>query len=408
MTTQLPENDIPLDEEAELNFDEEEEKEKKKRRWLLLLLMALLLLLCCAGGLFYRYIREPLPLPEMLPLPIQVSYPPHYLFSIYQADQPVGVALSPEGDRIYVTETGGERLVKMFDRDGDLLGSFAPPRTGPADRAPVYLATDRRGRLFVTDRLQHAVFVYDREGAYLDTILSPNLTLSEYVAKHAGKFQPPSDVMAYNQFEQKVHYQKLGDFEQTLPPPDPPVWSPLGIRFDGTGKMLLTDVAREGFNVIREIPAEAVMSASWQEFNPPESKFGAYGQSDGQFLFPNAAVTDSRGRIYISDGNNGRISVWDGQGKFLFHFGQGSGDGALNLPRGAAIDWRDRLYVVDAVGQNVKAYDVSGAEPKFLFIFGDVGQGDGQFNYPNDIAWDANGRLYVADRENNRVQVWSY
>jgi DNA-binding beta-propeller fold protein YncE len=72
------------------------------------------------------------------------------------------------------------------------------------------------------------------------------------------------------------------------------------------------------------------------------------------------------------------------------------------------MDARDRLHVVDAVEQNVKVYDVSGAEPLYLFTFGEWGKGDGQFNYPNDIAMDVTGRLYVADRENDRIQVWSY
>jgi len=413
MSTDVSKSDASLVEVDEtdaslVEVEQEEEKEEKRRRWLLLLLLLLLMLLLCVSGLFCRYVQRPVPLPDIVPLPVEVNYPPHYLFSIYEVDKPVGVTLSPEEDRIYVTETGGERMVKMFDRDGNLLDSFAPPRTSPGERSPVYLATDRTGRVYVTDRLQHAVFVYDRDGSYLDTILGPDLTLSEYVSKHAGEVRPLSDVFTYNQFEPDVYYRKLGEFEQTLPAPDPPAWSPLGIRFDGTGTMLLTDVASEGFNVIREIPAEVILAASWQVFNPPQSMFGAYGQGDGQFLFPNSAVADSHGRVYVSDGNNGRISLWDGQGGFLFHFGQGSGDGALSLPRGAATDARDRLYVVDAVGQDVKVYDVSESKPSFLFTFGDVGLGDGQFNYPNDVALDSYGRVYVADRENNRIQVWSY
>jgi DNA-binding beta-propeller fold protein YncE len=171
--------------------------------------------------------------------------------------------------------------------------------------------------------------------------------------------------------------------------------------------MLLTDVI-ESQNSVREIPGNAVMALTWQDFNPVMSKFGVSGQNNGQLLFPNDALTDSQGRVYVMDGNNGRISVWDKMRVFQFNFGKGSGDGALNLPRGAAIDSRDRLHVVDAVGQNVKVYDVSGPEPKFLYVFGDMGLGDGQFNYPNDIALDGTGRLYIADRENNRIQVWSY
>lgn len=400
MSTLLPENNVIIPIETE-------EEEEKRRRLLLSLLMLLLMLLVCAVALFVRYLRWPEPLPEFLSLPVVVNYPPHYLFSIYGVEKPVGVALSPHDERIYVAETGGERLVKMFDRDGDPLSSFAPPRTRSGERSPVYLATNSTGRVFVTDRLQHAVFVYDRDGTYLDTILGPGLTLSEYVSTHMDGLQAGT-TSAYDAFEPYVYYQKPGAVERTLPVPDPVGWAPLGVRIDGTGRMLLTDVARKGFNVVREIPANVIMATSWQDFDPPEIMFGAYGQDNGQFIFPNVAVADSQGRIYVSDGNNGRISVWDDQGNFLFHFGQGAGEGSLSLPRGAVIDARDRLYVVDAVGQSVNVYDVSGPAFSFLFTFGSWGAGDGQFNYPGDIALDATGRLYITDRENNRVQVWSY
>ena len=384
-----------------------EEREEEQRRRLLLLLLFLLVLLACVGVLFFRYLRRPAPLPDLLPVPVAANYSPHYLFSIYGVDKPVGVALSPGGNQIYVTETGGDRMVKVFDRDGDPLGSFVPPRTRPGERSPVYLATDSAGRVFVTDRLQHAVFVYDRDGVYLDTILGPELTLSEYVSEHLGEQQ--TDVtFTYNIFEAAVRYQALGKAERTLPAPESASWSPLGIRIDRTGKLLLTDVVHER-HTVRTIPPGIVGSGD----DVYVGAFGDYGQGDGQFLFPNAAVTDSRGRIYVTDSNNGRVSIWQvsasgGQGRFIGHFGQGAGDDALNLPRGATVDARDRLYVVDTVGQDVHVYDVSGAEPDFLFSFGGWGLGDGQFDYPNDVAVDATGRLYVTDRENNRVQVWSY
>lgn len=386
--------------------EQEQEEEKKKKRRLLLLLLLVVTLLLCVCVMFCRYLLQPAPLPELLPIPVDANYPPHYLFSIYGVEQPVGVALSPQGDRIYVAETGGDRLIQMFDRDGNPLGSFAPPRTRHPERSPVYLAVDSTGRVFATDRLQHAVFVYDQEGNYLDTILAPDLTLSEYVSKHVNGLLS-SATIAYNLFETDVYYQNPGEVEQTLPVPSSFDWAPLGIRIDETGNMLMTDVDQDR-NVVRRIPAAAIQTDSWHDFDPPQKMFGETGQGNGQLLFPNSAVSDSQGWIYVTDGNNGRISVWDGQGNFLFTFGRGTGDGALNLPRGAAIDGRSRLYVVDAVGQNVKVYDVSGPEPSFLFAFGDWGPGDGQFDYPNDIALDATGRLYIADRENDRVQVWSY
>ncbi|NOZ71509.1 MAG: hypothetical protein GXP38_06295 [Chloroflexi bacterium] len=381
-------------------------EEKRRRKLLLAILFALLLVLVFVSFIFASYLNQPEPLPELLPVPVEVNYPPHYMFSIYEVDGPIGVAVSPDGDRFYVTESRGERLIKMFDTDGNLLGSFSLPGVKPGERSPVYIATDSRGRVYVTDRLQHAIIVFNRDGGYLDTILSPTLTLSEYVSKHTGT-APSLGSYSYNIFSDEVTYQDADGNAQTLPRPDYASWAPLGIRFDTKDQMILTDVT-EGRHSVMVVPASVIMSPDWLNFDLSAFQFGISGQGNGQFLFPNAAVADSQGRMIVSDGNNGRLSVWNDQGGFLFHFGAGSGDGALSLPRGMAIDNRDRLHVVDAVGQDVKIYDFSGPEPSFLFSFGSMGNLSAQFNYPNDIAVSVSGRLYVADRENNRIQIWSY
>ena len=402
MNTQITESDGSLTEPKAGGNN----KEKRRRRFLLFLLVVLLFQVVCVYTLAARYIVRPEPLPDMVPGLAQLNYPPHYMFSIYGVDKPVGVAVSPQGDRIYVAETGGQRLVKMFNLDGKDIGSFAPPRTTPAQRSPVYLTADSSGRVYVADRLQHAVFLYDQTGKYMDTILAPNLTLSRYVSGQLNGASTGAPY-AFNQFEQYVYYQTGGAAEQTLPTPVPSHWAPLGVRVVKGGELLLTDLTTD-HHTVRAIPAQWIVGPSLQGFDPPETLFGGSGQGNGQFLFPNTAVADSRGRIYVTDGNNARISVWDGQGRFLMHLGKGVGDSALSLPRGAAIDSHDRLHVADAVGQSVKVYDVSKSEPAFLFSFGEWGQGNGQFNCPNDVGLDGSGRLYVVDRENDRVQVWSY
>ncbi len=398
------------EEDAPILPPSEDEEEKRRRKILLAALLALVAALCLVAYLFVRYLNRPEPLPELLPVPVEVNYPPHYLFAIYDVDAPLGVALSPEGDRLYVTESRGERLIKIFDTKGNLLGSFAPPRTTPAERSPVYIATDAQGRVFVTDRLQHAVFVYDRDGNYLDTILAPTLTLSEYIAKHTGA-KPQPGTFAYDIFEEEVHYQDTEGNDKTLPRPDRPTWAPLGVAFTTDGRLILTDVGRkEGKENHRVLifPAEIIAATDWTEFNPAIQQFGSFGEADDQFQFPNMAVLDAQGRFIVSDGNNGRLSVWDAQGNFLYLLGAGTGAGALNLPRGLFLDDRQRLYVADAVGQAIRVYDFAAEEPTFLFSFGVPGTLKGQFNYPNAVVVDASGRLYITDRENNRVQVWSY
>lgn len=385
---------------------QDKHSEERKRRLLVLFEMVLLLVFVGQSVVFIGYLVKPKPLPELLPASVSLSFPPHYVFSIYSVDKPVSVALSPDGDRIYVAETEGERLVKIFDRDGKLTGSFAPPRTITPERSPVYLAVSQSGKVFVSDRAQHAIFVFDALGNYLDTILSPTLTLSEFVSKHTGGLAPGTR-FGYNLFDPSVYYQKPGETEQTLPAPDIYDWSPLGLRVDLEGRLIFTDVADDR-SLVQFFPQSAINSEIWTDFDYDGTKFGEYGQQAGELAYPNSAIVDSRGRVFVSDSNNSRISVWDSQGNFLFNFGRGTGDGALSLPRGLALDEKERLYIVDPVGQSVKVFNVSGDEVDFLFTFGEYGMGDGQFNYPNDVALDKTGRVYVVDRENNRVQVWLY
>jgi len=295
----------------------------------------------------------------------------------------------------------------MYDRKGEQIGSFASPNTLPAQRAPVYLSLDSRGNVYLTDRLQHAVFIFDQDGEYLETLLAPQLTLSEFVSQHTNEKRDGAD-LSLNFFTGGISALSVDPLEEASLLSDLPEWSPLGIRIDREDRLLLTDVTRDR-NAVHVIQLDGSRSpGSWRSFEPPVTSYGASGNGEGEFLFPNSAVTDSLGRVYVSDGNNGRISVWDGRGRFLYDFGGGTGIGSLSLPRGLAMDERDRLYVVDTVGQRVNVYNVGGSEPEFMFGFGDFGLGDGLFNYPGDIALDESGRLYITDRENNRVQVWSY
>lgn len=387
---------------------EEPEKEEKRRRLLLLFLLLLLLLSCCCAALFVRYLLKPAPLPELMSLPVEINYAPHYLYSIYGVELPVGAAVSPDGKKLYVAETGGDRLIKIIEADGGrLLKEFMPPNTSPGERSPVYIAVDASGRVYVTDRIQHAIFIYTGDGDYLDTIIAPNLTLSSYVASQLGGL-PQGTKYIYNNSQSGVWYQSAGATDWiSLPAPELEAWAPLGITITPDGRMLVTNVISDKSNII-EYPASVTSAENWTDFSPANSTFGSFGDGDGQFLYPNDVLVDSKGRYYSIDGNNARISVWDTARVFQYYFGSGTGEGAVSLPRGAYLDDRDRLFVVDAVGQNVKVYSVSGDQPEFLYIFGDLGVDDGQFNYPNDVVLFGTNIIYIVDRENNRIQVWSY
>jgi sugar lactone lactonase YvrE len=389
----------------QLSTPEDERAEKRRRRALLILLLLLLLLSCFVGYVIFRYATQPAPLPGLVPIG-EVNYPPAYKFSITGLDKPVGVAISADGRRVYGSESGGEGLIKAFDRDGNLVTKFAPPFTNPANRKFVYLAADAGGRVFAVDTYNNVIAVFDQDGSFLDGIIGRDTTLSEVVAEHVGGNLPAGTTFYYDNTNKAVVYQLPGKDSVTIADVQQVEWSPLGIRFDGAGNLLVTNIV-SGRHEVLIFPA-ADLQGSFADFNPSVESFGEEGKGDGQLSFPNSVVTDSKGNYYVSDGNNGRISVWAPDRTYKSFFGLGSGDTALNLPHGIWMDDRDRLHVVDTVGQVVRVYDVAGEDVTFLYGFGDFGADEAQFNFPNDIALDGTGRLYVADRENNRIQVWLY
>ena len=67
--------------------------------------------------------------------------------------------------------------------------------------------------------------------------------------------------------------------------------------------------------------------------------FGAYGVSAGQFIWPSTCTLDSRGRVYVSDEQLHRISVFDREGALLSTWGEhGAGEGQMDTPSGLAFD----------------------------------------------------------------------
>ena len=327
-----------------------EEEEKRRRRRLLLLLFLLLLFLTLLTTLSVWYLLFRKPISEILP-PFDQKTPPHYMFSVYGAQKPMGVAVAGAGGRGYVTESGGEKLVRVFDGAGNAVGTLRPPTDGKP-HTPVYVAVDPRdGDVYVTDRATGAIYIYDASGRYLRA------------------FSPTQPIDA---------------------------WQPLGVGLSPAGLWWVTDLSAPFHRV--EV---------FSEKGDLQQTIG----SAGQFDFPNMVAFDTTGNAYITDSNNGRLVILGPGGQQLAAIGRGASPGNLGLPRGVATDSVGRLYVADATGQFVHIYQVGTAadwRPVFLNEFGSQGIGDGQFEYPNGVAVDSRDRVYVTDRENNRVQVWGY
>jgi DNA-binding beta-propeller fold protein YncE len=326
----------------------------------LIILLAILVALGWVLMLATQYLRTKQPLSQLpgVPEPIgglfdRPSF--QYVRSITGLANPTGVAVGQDG-RVYVTDSGGQRTVHIFNSEGQELGSFAPPTDLAPSPVPVYVAVSPLGDVYVSDRGVAEIFIFSPDGTY------------------KGKVNPPAG------------------YED---------WHPLGLTFDAGGDLYVTDVTPDNHRVV-------VLD---QEGNLRVS-FGKQGEGVGEFSFPNGIAVDSSGRIFVADGNNGRMQAFDKDGNYLFMISRGMSPGDLSMPRGIAVDKDNRLIIADTSRGGVQAYilnDSSNEAPlKYLGSFsGDPGSGVA-FQFPNGLALDGHGNIWVTDRANGRVQEWSY
>lgn len=113
---------------------------------------------------------------------------------------------------------------------------------------------------------------------------------------------------------------------------------------------------------------------------------------------PTGVAVDSKGRVYILEGTDGRIRVVDDEKKIHTYAV------TLGRPVGLAIDGEDNLYYI--LGSRVYRLAPNGS-PVVVAGSGTTGySGDGglatraRLNRPSDVAVDGEGSLYIADQEN--------
>jgi DNA-binding beta-propeller fold protein YncE len=263
----------------------------------------------------------------------------------------MGVAVLPDGSKVFVTESEGDRVARVLDASGTEIGKMMPGAETGNEHVPVYAALKRAtNEIYVSDRPTGKIYIYDANGVY------------------QREFDPGPELVGFQ---------------------------PLGIAFDGAGNMLVTDVSDRPQRVL--------------VFDTAGKLVRTIG-TDAGLNFPNGVAADAAGYIYVTDANNGRLLVFGQDGALVAQVGRGAGSGNLGLPRGVAVAG-DRVYVADTTGHTVLVYNTYTPGDRsltFLGSFGAQGTANGAFEFPNGITVDDRGRVYVTDAGNDRVQVWSY
>lgn len=264
-------------------------------------------------------------------------------------DKPYGVAA--RDGKVYVGDTVG-RHVAVFDLNAKKYSRIGQDDPG-ALRMPFGMELDAGGNLYVVDGTLKRVHVYDPNGKFL-RMMGQDLKLSRPVGVAIDDERKRLYVVDAGGVESQEHKVRVLDLV--------------------TGKLL--------FDI------------------------GKRGDGPGELNLPRDAAVGKDGQVYVVDGGNFRIQVFDKDGKFVKTIGAiGRQSGQFSRPKEIAVDARGNLYVVDTAFGNFQIFD---AEGRLLLDVGSRGNSNApaKFMLPSGIAVDSDGRIYMADQFYRKVDVF--
>ena len=266
-------------------------------------------------------------------------------------------------DRVFVFNRG-DHPVAVFDPGGKPLfswgeGLFVRPHG-------IWIGKD--DAVYLTDDLDHTVHKFTPEGKRLWTL---------------GASGKPSDTGATS-----VDYR-------TIRQAGPPFHYPTNLAPAPSGELYISD--GYGNARIHKFSADGQLMVSW----------GEPGSGPGQFHVPHGIAVDAAGTVYVADRENSRVQLFSPEGEFLSEWKD------VARPCDLVIDALGRVYVAElgyragmwpgtvpphenATGGRVTIFDSRG-QLLARFGGGDNPSQPGDFFAPHDIWLDSQGSLYVSE-----------
>ncbi len=225
-------------------------------------------------------------------------------------DSPLGVAVNPGGDRIYVGNMG-RKNVEVYDRSGLLLRSLGNGNLGagtPEFSMPNDIVVAPDGRVFVVDSTEHCVKVYNQEGARTLTIGS--------LGNAPGEFDFPS-CLALSPDSAELYVGDQNNYRVQV------------FDLDGT--------------FLREFGGPLDLGAFQGNFGSVQSLLTVV--VDGEYT-----------EVHVVDATQNWVQVLTEDGAYLRTYGEtGTLPGQLNLPLDIAVDFEGKIIACNSGNRRVEA-----------------------------------------------------
>jgi DNA-binding beta-propeller fold protein YncE len=184
-------------------------------------------------------------------------------------NQPTKIALEPGTGNFYVADGYGNARVHKYSADGERLFSWGASGSAPGEFNLVHsVATDRQGRVYVADRENHRVQVFDDTGRYItqwNNLHRPcGLCITPGDPQRALIGQIPPSLRVNEKYPNlgaclsihDLNGKKLASFGQPFPGEDLPdqFWAPHGVAADSRGDIYVGEVSYSHFGLASSPP----------------------------------------------------------------------------------------------------------------------------------------------------------
>jgi hypothetical protein len=256
------------------------------------------------------------------------------------------------------------------------------------------VGTDSQDRVYVFNRGDHPICVFDREGHFL-TSWGEGL----FSRAHGLQIGPDDTLWCTDDGDHTVRKcTPDGRVLMTIGLPGAPAPYMSGRPFN---RCTHTALSPEGDLYV----SDGYGNAAVHKYSPEGRhllSWGAPGSEPGQFNLPHNIVCDAAGWVYVADRESHRVQVFDGQGRYQTQWNNLHRPCSMFLGRGPC----PCCYVgelgpvlpvnIDApnLGPRISVLDMEG---RLLSRFGALGEGPGQFWSPHGLAVDSQGDLYVGE-----------
>lgn len=289
-----------------------------------------------------------------------------------QFNRPFGIAVDPATHDLYIAERGNHRIQRVT-RDGAFVMKWGGLGAGAGEfQAPIAVAADGAGHVYVSDYGNHRVQKFRVQGAGAAAQVQHVATWGGQGAGH-GQFNGPYGLTldpAGNVWVADTHNHRLQKFDASgnflaaigaEGTGNGQFITPMWVTFEAGGAYYVTETSTQPENPA----APDIQHQRIQKFSADGAfllKWGAYGESGGQFKLPLQLVVDATNHAYVSDYYNTRVQ------KFNLASGGGGPPTGSTDARFINVSSRLRTAAGDTSRAFIAGFVIAGTAPKPMLI----------------------------------------